>query len=337
MKRLLPLCLCIILCCGCISESSSESSELISRTEYVLGTVVTIKLLENGSEEILDLAFDRLEEIDALMSVSVESSDISILNREYQAVVSDDTLHVIKAGIDFGHLSKGKFDITLGPVIDLWKIGTEERNIPDSTELNKKLAYVDYKKIEIHDNHLIRIPELSSIDLGGIAKGYAADQVGQLLVDIGVTKAIINLGGNIKVIGSKAKDTPFNIGIQSPDELRNDYLGIIEATDRTIVTSGDYERYFIENGIRYHHIFDAKTGYPYSTDVAAVTVITENSMNADALSTILFMMTINDGLELIQSLPDVECIYITKNLNLYFSSDELKNQFTLTNFDYTIQ
>lgn len=337
IKKLILICLCLMIGSGCSLDRGSGSSELISRTGFVLGTVVTVKLLENGSEELLDQAFMRLQQIDALMSSNEEDSDIAKLNRQFEVRVSPDTFKVIEAAIEYGDISEGRFDITLGPVINLWRIGTEEANVPDKLAIEEMLRHVDYTKIQLLDNYTVRIPEGSSIDLGGIAKGYAADELSKILIDGGVTKAIINLGGNIKVIGNKSEDKPFNIGIQSPDENRNDYLGIIEAADKTIVTSGDYERYFIEDGIRYHHIFDAKTGYPYTTEVAAVTVVCENSMEADALSTILFMMPIHEGLEFVGTLDGVDCIYITKDMNLFFSSENLRHQFTLTDFDYSIE
>ncbi len=334
MLKKIQIILFSLLLCGC-SILPGSNREPVSRTGFVLGTVVTIKLLDNGSEEILDNVFDRLTDIENHMSVNIDTSDIAQLNQLGTFTVSDDTLAVLTAGLEFGQLSEGKFDISMGPIVDLWKIGTEDAHIPDPEEIRDQLQYVNYKNIMISD-HTVTIPQGAKIDLGGIAKGYAADEVSKILLENDVNKAIINLGGNIKVIGEKAEDTPYNIGIQGPEEMRNDYLGIIEVEDKTVVTSGDYERYFIEDGIKYHHIFDS-TGYPYVTPVASVSVITESSMMADALSTILFLSPIDEGIALCNSLEGVECIYVTKENQLYFSSQELKDSFTLTDLEFTIQ
>ncbi len=332
-KKIQILLLSLILC-GC-SLFPSGQSEPVSRTGFVLGTVVSVKLLENGSEKILDQVFERLTDIENHMSVNIETSDIFQLNKLGSFKVSDDTLNVLEAGLEFGDLSDGKFDISMGPIVDLWKIGTEDAHVPDPEEVKDQLQYVDYKQIMVSGN-TVTIPQGAKIDLGGIAKGYAADEVSKILFENDVKRAIINLGGNIKVIGNKAEGTPYNIGIQGPEEMRNDYLGIVEVEDKTVVTSGDYERYFVEDGVKYHHIFDS-TGYPFVTNVASVSVITESSMMADALSTILFLSSIEEGIALVNSLDGVECIYVTKENQLYFSSQELKNLFTLTDLEFTIQ
>lgn len=336
MKSKVIIILCLVLLLSACSKSGTVSQESYSRTGFVLGTVVTIKLLENGSEAILDEVFERLVEIENDMSVNIETSDVAMLNANHTYTVDADTYQVIEAGIEYGELSEGKFDISLGPIINLWQIGTEAERIPEAFEIEQQLPYVDYRMIQLGPDHQVTIPEGFRIDLGGIAKGYAADEIGRMLEEKGVKKAIINLGGNIKVVGSKSDGTPFNVGIQGPEELRNDYLGIVEVTDQTVVTSGDYERYFIEDGVRYHHIFDTETGYPYETNVAAVTVITDSSMRADALSTILFVMDIEAGIALCNSLTDVDCIYVTKDQELFFSSKDLEENFTLTDYQFKI-
>lgn len=337
MKKKLIMILCIaIVLSGCNSVEAVRDEDY-SRTGFVLGTIVTIKLLENGSEEVLDQIFQRLTDIENYMSVNIETSDVAMLNKNQTYTVSEDTYEVIKAGIAYGQLSEGKFDISLGPIINLWQIGTEFERVPSQEEILEQLSYVDYRNIQLGDGYEVTILPGASIDLGGIAKGYAADEVEKILIENNINKAIINLGGNIKVIGSKSDDTPYNIGIQGPEELRNEYLGIVEVSDKTVVTSGDYERFFIEDGIKYHHIFDTSTGYPYETEVAAVTVITDSSMSADALSTILFASTIEDGIALCKSLSGVECIYVTKDRKLYFSSEDIRDKFTLTDYSFTIQ
>lgn len=321
---------------GCLSNNTKEhESASISGTEYIMGTIVTIKLNDHGTEELLQECFNRLTEIEKKMSATVVDSDVERINlsNDYTEV-SEDVLKVLKAGIGYGELSEGKFDITLGPVVELWGIGTEEAKIPNSKELDEALKYVNYKAIDISSDNHVRVDPGMRIDLGGIAKGYAADEIEKILRENNVESAIINLGGNIKVLGTKAENTPFKVGIQGPEELRNQYIGIVEASDKTIVTSGDYERYFIEDGVKYHHIFDPNTGYPVTTNVASVTVIAQESMLADAMSTILYTMTVEEGLNMVESMDEVECIYVTKDYDVFITEGLREPVFKLTDDMY---
>lgn len=329
----------LLLFAGCSSNTEiDQSKQSIDGTHYVLGTIVTIKIYDHGTEALLQKCFDRLTEIEQLMSASIEDSDVNKINQSNRYTeVSDDVLNVIEAGIEYGELSNGMFDISLGPVIDLWGIGTEDAKVPEKKLLEEKLSYVNYKAININEDNHVKIEKGMKIDLGGIAKGYAADEVEKILVEHQVTSAIINLGGNIKVLGEKGEGVPFKVGIQGPEELRNQYIGVVEATDKTIVTSGDYERYFIEEGIKYHHIFDSTSGYPVATDVAAVTVVTQESMLADAMSTILYTMAIEDGLALVDNMDGVECIYVTKNYEVYSSAGLMEPTFKLTDDMYRMK
>lgn len=343
--KMMSLLLVVLLLSGCqfTAEAEHISSEF-SRSEFLLGTIVTIKLFEGGSEALLDQSFRRLEEIEANLSVNVADSDISLLNQASAGLdshetmaamtISEDTQSVVAAGIYYGALSEGAFDISMGPVIDAWQIGTEEAHVPSPSEIAEKIVLVDYGQI-ILDPSLgtVKIQPDMVINLGGIAKGYAADEVEEILLAGGVSKAIINLGGNVKVIGEKADNLPFSIGIQSPFDERNDYIGILDVKDQTIVTSGDYERYFEENGVRYHHIFD-RTGYPVVTDVASITVIAQSSMAADALSTILYVYGREAGIELVNQINGVACIYVMKNKEVYLSSEALGSTFRLTDNEF---
>lgn len=347
-QRMTMLLALILMMSGCGKEAvDTSSSETLSRSDFVLGTIVSIKLLDNGSEALLDQCFDRLKEIESLMSVNIESSQVSAINAQAQEVsdgsnlhgveVGDDVLEVIETAIYYGNLSEGSFDISLGPIINAWQIGTDQAHIPDADLIQEQLKLVNYKNIHVNiDDKTVALEPAMVIDLGGIAKGYAADQVEVILQDAGVTQAIINLGGNVKVIGEKEDKTPFKIGVQNPFDERNDYIGILSVSDQTIVTSGDYERYFEEDGLRYHHIFDRETGYPKVTDVASVTVVTDRSIDADALSTILFVKGVASGLELVHQLDRIECIYVMKNKDVILSSEALGSVFRLTDTDFNL-
>jgi thiamine biosynthesis lipoprotein len=168
------------------------------------------------------------------------------------------------------------------------------------------------------------------VDLGAIAKGYAADEVARILKENGVKHAIINLGGNVMTIGGNPNGKPWRIGIQDPYNPRGEYLGILPIKDKTVVTSGTYERYFIENGKRYHHILDPDTGYPTDNKLDSVSIITDKSIDGDGLSTSTLLLGLDEGMKLIEKLENVEAIFVTSDKQVYVSSG-LKKDFTLTN------
>lgn len=174
------------------------------------------------------------------------------------------------------------------------------------------------------------------LDLGGIAKGYAADVAASIIKEHGNQAAIINLGGNVYAYGEKANGDSFKIGVQNPFSPRGAYLGILSVKDQTVVTSGTYERFFEQDGTVYHHILDPKTGYPVENNLESVTIVTESSMSADALSTMTFVLGLEKGLNLVESLDDVEALFITKDHQLYASSGFLNN-FELTDDSFTIE
>ncbi|MDI3535253.1 MAG: FAD:protein transferase, partial [Thermosediminibacterales bacterium] len=167
------------------------------------------------------------------------------------------------------------------------------------------------------------------LDLGGIAKGYAADEVSKILKENHVKHAIVNLGGNVLAYGNKPDGSKWRIGIQKPFAPRGDYAGVVSVINKAVVTSGIYERYFEENGKIYHHILDPETGYPVENNLMSVTIITDKSIDADSLSTSVFAMGLKEGLNLIEKLDNTEAIFITKDSKIYLTSG-LKNSFKLT-------
>jgi len=317
-----------------------ENEEIIyERTGYALGTVNKIKIFDHGSEELLNVLFDRLNDIENKMSVNIEDSEVSTINKNAgvkPTKVSKETFGLIKKAVSFGELSRGAFDISLGPVIKLWGIGTENQRVPDKWEITKAVQLTGYKKIIIDsENQSIFLKDQGmGLDLGGIAKGYAADEIKGILKENNIKSAIIDLGGNIIVHGKKTDGTEWKVGIQNPYRERNDYLGVLNVSDKTIVTSGAYERFFIKDDVKYHHIFDGKTGYPCDNEVLAVTIVADISEDADALSTACFVLGVDDGMKLIDSLPGTGCIFVTKDNNIYISK-ELKDKFQLTSDLFT--
>ncbi|EPN2092521.1 FAD:protein FMN transferase, partial [Clostridium botulinum] len=175
-----------------------------------------------------------------------------------------------------------------------------------------------------------------AIDLGAIAKGYTADELKKVLLNYNVSSAFLSLGGNVYVLGNKPDKTPWKIGVQNPLEPRGDYLGIVSVSDKSVVTSGNYERFFERNGKRYHHIFDTKTGYPAEKGLISVSIISDKSIDGDALSTSVYTLGLDEGKKLIESLNNVEAVFVTKDKKVYITSG-LKDTFKLTNTDFKLQ
>lgn len=324
----------IILMTGCQKED-------LTKTTYALGTVITINLFDEGDDELMTRLIERVTEIEKLMSAQQGTSEISAVTAmagKAPVLVSEETFEVIKRALYYAELSDGKFDPTIGPVISLWNIGTEEARLPEQSEIDAALKYVDYTKVVLNEeDQSVYLPEEGmSLDLGGIAKGYAADEVAKILDQEGVDKAMINLGGNVYAYGIKDSKEPWKVAVQTPYDTRSTYFGYVELVNKTVVTSGPYERYFEEDGEIYHHIFDATTGYPVKGETVSVSIIAENSMDADALSTLLFTMTPEEGLELIESMSDIECIYVDYEYGLKLSSG-LIDDFTISDEKYQME
>lgn len=280
----------------------------ISRNFFSLGTVNSIKIYNSDEKELLERAVTRVNEIDDLMSAYKADSDVSILNRNSGKGFVDihpDTFKVLNRSIEFSQMSSGAFDITIRPMVELWGIGKKKNFIPCEDEINKIKKLVNYKGVLLDKSSCRACLEIpgQAIDLGGIAKGFAADEVKRILIEGNVENALINLGGNIVTIGNRPDGRPCQIGIQNPLEATGSHLGILAVTDKTIVTSGCNERFFIKDGIRYHHILDPRTGMPVKTTALSITAVAECSMDADALTTALFVLENGfrgDGLDLVR-------------------------------------
>jgi thiamine biosynthesis lipoprotein len=224
-------------------------------------------------------------------------------------------------------LSEGRFDVSIAPAVALWNFTDDTAAIPEEETLKAAIAFTDYTKISIDGNN-VTVPANMSIDLGAIAKGYIADMVADFLKDKGVQSALLNFGGNVVVIGQKPDGAPYNVGVQDPDKTRNSSLGVVQVRDLSVVTSGIYERGFDLNGVRYHHILDTDTGMPVQNDLASVTIITNRSHLADALSTACFALGYEKALTLLQQFEDTEAIFINRDRTIQ-RTEGLIGKFTL--------
>lgn len=322
-------------------NSSSSTTSPLSRTNYVFGTIATITLYDHKSETLLDNAFNLLTQLENMLSINQDHTLLSQINKNAgisPVQVDSSTYQLIQKGLDYSALSNGAFDITIGPLVKLWDIGFSSAHLPSQTEINTTLPLIDYNNVILNETacSVYLAKKNMLLDLGGIGKGYAADEVASLLRNAGVEHAIINLGGNIYTIGNHPDHKPWTIGIQDPFNPRGETIGSIQVTNQSIVTSGIYERYFTtEDGTTYHHILNPSTGYPFNNTLAGVTIISDYSVDGDALSTTAFALGLEDGLTFIEEMENIEAIFITTNKEVYLSSG-LTNQFCLTNSSFIL-
>lgn len=302
----------------------------VTETAFLLGTVLNVTIQQHGvPRDAIGRVFARVQEIQDRMSANEANYDDTEVLRVNRAAgirpveVSAETLFVVQEAIRFGAITCGAFDLTIGPLIKLWGMGTEEAAVPPESEIQQVLERVRFQKVVVGaDARTVYLPEPGmGIDLGGIAKGYSADEATRVLREMGVRHAILDFGGDVATIGRRADDTPWRVGIQHPSGERGRFIGILQSVDESVVSSGAYERYFFEDGVRYHHIFDPATGYPSDLGLTSVTVIGPLAVKTDALSTAVFVMGAERGLALIDSLPGYEAIISTEDGRLFVTGD----------------
>jgi len=294
---------------------------------------------EGVSEADLEELLDRVEEIEGRMHPTWPESEIAQINQAagVKAVaVSNDTYEVIKKSLEMARASEGAFDPTLGPIIELWGISSDNPRLPAPEEIQEKLELVNYRNVILNDNKqtVYLTQKGMALDLGGIAKGYAADMVYGGLQEKGALRALIDFGGNIMTLGDKG-DRPWRIGVQDPFVPRGTHMGILTAVDQTIVTSGIYERFLEVQGVQYHHILNSRTGYPVDNNLAGVTIRTNNSMEADGFSTALFALGPQKGAKLLEAYPHIEAYYITRDKEVIAQNADGSLQ--ITNSEYTLK
>lgn len=336
MTVILLLSLFLLVGCGKQKESDAEiTSNPYKRTEFLMGTVVTIKIFDKDKEAVLDQVFDRIELLASQITVNEEGSIVDEINESAglkPVQVPDDIYRLVRAGKEYSEYSGGDFDITIGPLTNLWHIGFPDEKKPAQSEIDAVLPFINYAKIELNEEkQSIYLPEEGMmLDLGGIAKGFITDEVIKVLNDKGVKSAIVDLGGNIYVKGKNASGKAWEVGVQDPFSDRGEMVGKMEGTNKSIVTSGIYERYLEVDGVKYHHILSPKTGYSVNNDVAGITIISDKSFDGDGYSTTIFIKGVEEGLQAVEKMDGMEAIFVTKDKKVYLTSG-LKDKFTLTN------
>ncbi|WP_341876510.1 FAD:protein FMN transferase [Defluviitalea saccharophila] len=331
----------IAILSGCASNKGKNT--VIKEEIYALGTVIQIQIYdadEEKAKKAIEESEKRVQEIENKMTVNKEKSEVILINENSginSVQVSPDTFYVIQKAKKYSDLSGGAFDLTVEPIVKLWGIGTENARVPKQEEIDALLGLVDYNDVVLDEstNQVKLNREGQAIDLGAIAKGYAGDEVKKILKEHGIKTAFVNLGGNVVTLGSKLDGSPWRIGVQNPLDERGKHIAVIEVVDETLVTSGNYERYFIEDGKRYHHIIDPKTGYPAEAGIISSTIVTNSSIDADALSTSVYVLGLEKGMELIESLENVEAVIVTEDKKIYVTSG-LKDRFKLENEEFQL-
>ena len=324
----------LVLIASLVLEGCSYTNAKSSQSVFVFGTVCAVTLFGSQEQEVYERVFQRWRQIDTAMSRQLDRSDVARVNAasgKKAVAVSEDTFLVIDRGLAFSAQSGGRFDITVGPLVDLWDIGGKNPKVPTERAIQERLSRVGYRKVVLEpgDRTVFLTDEGMMLDLGGIAKGFAADEAVSMLNAAGVKGGIVDVGGNIVVVGQKPDGSPWRIGIQHPTEPRGKYCGIVEIEGGCVVTSGVYERYFELDGKRYHHILDTETGYPVEGPLLSVSLLARDSLTADALSTAVFAAGLPAGHELVLKTDGLEAIFILKGLRVLVTPG-LRDTFTLT-------
>lgn len=331
-KRFISILLLLTMTIG-LFTGCQKSNEKVQKSNFYFDTIITVTLYDKEQETYIDDCFQLASYYEKLFSATIADSDVSRINANAGSFVEVDkeTIYLIQKAMEFGILSDGLFTISIGPLSKLWNISerikTLDENriadascVPSNEEIQERLSHIGDSLIEIKDHQVRLTDSNASIDLGGIAKGYIADQMKTYLVEKGVSSGIINLGGNVLTLSEKPDGSFYSIGIQKPFSATGESIGIIEVANKSVVSSGNYERYFKVEDKLYHHILNPKTGYPIENELYEVTIISDSSLDGDALSTTCFALGLEDGMKLIESLDGVEALFITSDYEIHCSS-----------------
>jgi len=300
--------------------NADSSIQKISRSEELMDTFFTITVYSDNpetAEAAIGSAFNEIKKIESELSVYSGDSELARLNRRKTLESPSEDLKInIARALYYSNLSDGAFDITVQPILDLYNRSFIEKNSAPSGEMiNKELKKVDYKRVILKDQE-IKIGDDQSITLGGIAKGYAVEKAVETLRRHNITMALVDASGNMRALGKKPEGV-WNVAMEDPRDMNN-YITIIPLDNNAVSTSGDYERYF-DDKMEYHHIINPKTGYS-ATELISVTIVTDNAFDADAISTAVFVLGEEKGMKLIESLPGVEGLIITREMEILRSS-----------------
>ncbi len=324
-----PVRILVVILSLVLSISGCQKRSLPAQSQLHLGTVCTINLFEAGTTELYTRMFQRLKEIEQVFSAKLAASNLSQVNQAAgiaAVVVPEELVLVLQEALRIAERTGGAFDPTVGPLADLWDIGGDGSRVPSPEEIEHARSLVDWRLVEIDPAaSTVYLPRQGmALDLGGIAKGYAADQLAAMAQEAGLERALLDLGGNIYAYGTKADGSSWRVGVKDPANPAGSPALALSVWNRSVVTSGMYERFFEQEGIRYHHILNPATGYPVQNDIQSVTIVSTSSLLADALSTSVFILGRERGLRLLES-EAAEGVIIGEDQGVYATSG-LANQ-----------
>ena len=362
-SRFFYLILCTVLVCpillftGCqntTGTSTATEKEPISISSIKLNTAIQITIYDSQDKSLLDDCLALCDRYELIFSRTNENSELYKLNHrkdtsdkdpnaDGQTIpypisgtadtwhISEDLASLLSQGLSITRESDGAFDIAIAPLTSLWDFTAEDPKVPDDAAIQKALPLCSSDGVTIDDQDITLPSDDIQFDVGAIAKGYIADRMKDLLVKKGVKSAIINLGGNVLCIGSKPDGTPFKVGIQKPFADRNETEAVMDITGKSVVSSGIYERCFKQNGKLYHHILNPKTGFPYDNSLISVTIISDQSVDGDALSTTCFALGLEDGLKFAEK-KGVQAVFITEDYELHYT-DGFQDEINVTDVE----
>lgn len=327
MKKLFTITLTFfLLFSGCTHTPSA------SRTIFAMDTVMQLTIYGENAGKSLDAIATAIRNYEQVFSPTIVDSEVQTINRNGgSSMLSSDMKRVLTNAEAFAKETGGAFDPMLAPLVDLWGNG----HVPEQAKINDARAHSGYKNMKLSQNSCTLRPN-TGLNLGGIAKGAVSDDVLPILKEYGITSAILSLGGNIVAHGSRPDKSPWVVGVRDPDGEATDTLGVLKVHDKFVISSGDYERFFIENGKRYHHIINPKTGYPADNDLRSVVIVCENGAMADAYSTALFVMGSEAALNFWRKHTNFEALLVLRNHRIIITQG-LKNSFTLSDGRYTYE
>lgn len=325
---LLAVALAVQTSCGKSSEGDKASADKNSKSIFAMNTYVTVTAYGDNAENALISAEDKIKSLESMWSVTDENSEIYAINHSegQSAEVSAETAELLDFSLEMHERTDGAFDISLYPVLTAWGFTTEEYRVPGDEELAQLLGNTGVEKILLNDR-TVQVPVGMQIDLGAVGKGYAGDLVAEDLKKNGVESALIDLGGNIQTVGTKPDGGNWKVGIRSPFGEGN--FAVLEIGECAVVTSGGYERYFVQDGKTYWHILDPETGKPAESGIASVSVIGSEGRLCDALSTSLFVMGLDKAAELWKNSDDFEMIIVTSEGEIYIT-EGIEDDFSLS-------
>lgn len=330
-KSFIAIILCAVIVLGIVSYDFLSGRSSCEKTSVAMGTVVTVKLFGFGAEKDLDKIETEINGLEnSVLSWRKEGSDVYRINEGAGSPVSvsPDAVKIIGQCIDISDDCNGVFDISVGKVTKLWDFGGENQRLPSDSEIKSALADVGYRNVSVSGN-AVQIKKGQSLDLGAVGKGFACDKIRELL-DKGSTKsAVISVGGSLLIYGNKT----FSVGIVNPDNDKQS-MGTLKLKNTCVSTSGNYEKYFEQDGKRYHHILNATTGYPAASEFKSVTVVSESGLLSDALSTVCYIVGYRKSIEILKKY-DAEAVFIFNN-NAVKVTDGISGKFTVTDDGYTL-